>query len=163
MSSSPSPTATDEISWVLSPLLELPGVLHAVVATGDGLVEAASDGLGRASAERVAAMTATVHAAARAFTTAFTDTERPRLAQTVVESDLGYAIVVPAGENTSLAVFTAPDAQLGNVAYQMQLQVAALGRALASPSRQQGAGSPATAGPRTGRRVTGSQGAPAGS
>ncbi|WP_188308925.1 roadblock/LC7 domain-containing protein [Streptomyces sp. CBMA123] len=162
MSSSPSPTAA-EISWVLSPLLELPGVLHAVVATGDGLVEAASDGLGRASAERVAAMTATVHAAARAFTTAFTDTERPRLAQTVVESDLGYAIVVPAGENTSLAVFTAPDAQLGNVAYQMQLQVAALGRALASPPRQQSAG-PQGAGRRaTGQRAAGSQGTAAGS
>lgn len=156
-SSSPSPTAT-EISWVLNPLLELPGVLHAVVASGDGLVEAASDSLGRASAERVAAMTATVHAASRAFTTAFTDTERPRLAQTVVESDLGYAIVVPAGENTSLAVFTAPDAQLGNVAYQMQLQVTALGRALASPSRQQGAGAQDA-----GAQGTGSQDAPTGS
>ncbi|MGA5819532.1 roadblock/LC7 domain-containing protein [Kitasatospora sp. NPDC094028] len=138
-STPPSPTATEEISWVLHPLLELPGVLHAVIATGDGLVEGASDGLGRASAERVAAMTATVHAAARAFTTAFTDVERPALAQTVVESDLGYAIVVPAGENTSLAVFTSPEAQLGNVSYQMQIQVAALARALASPCRQQDA------------------------
>ncbi|MED7949151.1 MULTISPECIES: roadblock/LC7 domain-containing protein [unclassified Streptomyces] len=127
------------MSWVLTPLLELPGVLHAVVATGDGLVEAASAGLGRASAERVAAMTATVHAAARAFTTAFTDVEQPRLAQTVVESELGFAVVVPAGENTSLAVFTTPEAQLGNVAYQMQVQVAALGRALASPARRQDA------------------------
>ncbi|MEV7782792.1 roadblock/LC7 domain-containing protein [Kitasatospora sp. NPDC088351] len=134
---STSPTATDEISWVLTPLLELPGVLHAVIATGDGLVEGASDGLDRASAERVAAMTATVHAAARAFTSAFTDTDQPRLAQTVVESELGFAIVVPAGENTSLAVFTSPEAQLGNVAYQMQVQVAALGRAMASPARQQ--------------------------
>ncbi|MFJ9695753.1 roadblock/LC7 domain-containing protein [Kitasatospora sp. NPDC101183] len=134
-----SPTPVDEISWVLTPLLELPGVLHAVIATGDGLVEGASDGLGRASAERVAAMTATLHAAARAFTTAFTDSERPGLAQTVVESDLGYAIVVPAGENTSLAVFAGPEAQLGNVAYQMQIQVAALGRALASPTRQRNA------------------------
>ncbi|MFI9329852.1 roadblock/LC7 domain-containing protein [Kitasatospora sp. NPDC052868] len=135
--STPSPTATDEISWVLTPLLELPGVLHAVIATGDGLVEGASDGLSRASAERVAAMTATVHAAARAFTSAFTDTEQPKPVQTVVESELGFAIVVPAGENTSLAVFTTPDAQLGNVAYQMQVQVAALGRAMASPARQQ--------------------------
>ncbi|MGW6916167.1 roadblock/LC7 domain-containing protein [Kitasatospora sp. NPDC054939] len=132
-----SRTVTDEISWVLTPLLELPGVLHAVIATGDGLVEGASAGLGRASAERVAAMTATVHAAARAFTGAFTDSEQPRLSQTVVESDLGFAIVVPAGENTSLAVFTTPEAQLGNVAYQMQLQVDALARALASPARQQ--------------------------
>ncbi|WP_395294005.1 roadblock/LC7 domain-containing protein [Kitasatospora hibisci] len=139
MSSTSSPTATDEISWVLTPLLELPGVLHAVIATGDGLVEGASDGLGRASAERVAAMTATLHAASRAFTTSFTDVEQPRLAQTVVESDLGFAIVVPAGENTSLAVFTTSEAQLGNVAYQMQVQVAALGRALASPARRQDA------------------------
>ncbi|GAA2783000.1 roadblock/LC7 domain-containing protein [Kitasatospora sp. CM 4170] len=139
MSSTSSPTATDEISWVLTPLLELPGVLHALIATGDGLVEGASDGLGRASAERVAAMTATLHAASRAFTTSFTDVEQPRLAQTVVESDLGFAVVVPAGENTSLAVFTTPEAQLGNVAYQMQVQVAALGRALASPARRQDA------------------------
>ncbi|MFC9327462.1 roadblock/LC7 domain-containing protein [Kitasatospora sp. NPDC057015] len=133
------PPVTDEISWVLAPLLELPGVLHAVIATGDGLIEGASKDLSRASAERVAAMTATVHAAARAFTTAFTDVEQPKLAQTVVESDLGFAIVVPAGQNTSLAVFAAPDAQLGNVAYQMQVQVAALSRAMASPARQQDA------------------------
>ncbi|WP_371477773.1 roadblock/LC7 domain-containing protein [Kitasatospora sp. NBC_00315] len=132
------PSATDQISWVLTPLLELPGVLHAVIATGDGLVEGASQDLSRASAERVAAMTATVHAAARAFTTAFTD-QQPRLAQTVVESDLGFAVVVPAGQNTSLAVFASPDAQLGNVAYQMQVQVAALSRAMASPARHQDA------------------------
>ncbi|MGW4893835.1 roadblock/LC7 domain-containing protein [Kitasatospora sp. NPDC004240] len=135
--STPSRTAADEISWVLTPLLELPGVLHAVIATGDGLVEGASERLGRDSAERVAAMTATVHAAARAFTTAFTDVEQPKLSQTVVESDLGFAVVVPAGENTSLAVFTTPEAQLGNVAYQMQVQVAALARAMASPARHQ--------------------------
>ncbi len=129
------PSVTDEISWVLTPLLELPGVLHAVIATGDGLVEGASEDLSREAAERVAAMTATVHAAARAFTTAFTDDETPKLAQTVVESELGFAIVVPAGQNTSLSVFASPDAQLGNVAYQMQVQVAALSRAMASPAR----------------------------
>ncbi len=130
----------DDISWVLDPVLELPGVLHAVIATGDGLVEGASADLSRASAERVAAMTATLHAASRAFTTAFTDDEQPKLAQTVVESEHGFAIVVPAGQNTSLAVFTTPDAQLGNVAYQMQVQVAALARTMASPARQREAG-----------------------
>ncbi|MFD9129267.1 roadblock/LC7 domain-containing protein [Kitasatospora sp. NPDC059571] len=135
MSTSRRP-ATDEVSWVLTPLLELPGVRHALIATGDGLVEGASPELDRASAERVAAMTATLHAASRAFTTAFTDEEKPRLAQTVVESDLGFAIVVPAGQNTSLAVFAEPDAQLGNIAFQMQVQVDALARALASPPRQ---------------------------
>ena len=65
--------------------------------------------------------------------------QRRRGAPAVVESDLGFAVVVPAGQNTSLAVFAAPDAQLGNVAYQMQVQVAALSRAMASPARQQDA------------------------
>ncbi|WP_031088600.1 roadblock/LC7 domain-containing protein [Streptomyces sp. NRRL WC-3549] len=132
---SATPT-TGELAWVLTPLLELPGVQHAVVATGDGLVEGASPGLERASAERVAAMTATLHAAARAFTTAFTDVDAPRLAQTVVESDLGFAVVVPAGRNTTLALFAAPDAHLGNIAYQMQVQVTALTRAMHAPTRR---------------------------
>ncbi|WP_165989796.1 roadblock/LC7 domain-containing protein [Streptomyces sp. YIM 98790] len=134
--STPESRAADDLAWVLTPLLELPGVRHALIATGDGLVEGASPGLGRASAERVAAMTATLHAAARAFTTAFTDAEAPGLQQTVVESREGFAIVVPAGQNTSLALFADPEAQLGNIAYQMQVQVAALARAMAAPARQ---------------------------
>ena len=125
-----------DLAWVLEPLLELPGVVHAVIATGDGLLEGSSPSLGRAAAERVAAMTATLHASARAFTTAFTDEETPRLAQTVVESEQGFAIVVPAGQNTSLAVFAKPDTQLGNIAYQMQVQVAALARAMNAPARE---------------------------
>lgn len=127
---------SEDLAWVLEPLLELPGVQHALIATGDGLVEGTSPGLDRAAAERVAAMTATLHASARAFTTAFTDVEAPRLAQTVVESDLGFAVVVPAGENTSLALFAAADTQLGNIAYQMQVQVAALARAMSAPARE---------------------------
>ncbi|SHL09175.1 roadblock/LC7 domain-containing protein [Actinacidiphila paucisporea] len=126
----------EDLAWVLEPLLELPGVQHALIATGDGLLEGSSPGLDRAAAERVAAMTATLHASARAFTTAFTEVESPRLAQTVVESEQGFAIVVPAGQNTSLAVFAAPDTQLGNIAYQMQVQVAALARAMSAPARE---------------------------
>jgi predicted regulator of Ras-like GTPase activity (Roadblock/LC7/MglB family) len=125
-----------DLAWVLEPLLELPGVVHAVIATGDGLLEGSSPGLDRAAAERVAAMTATLHASARAFTTSFTDEENPRLQQTVVESEQGFAIVVPAGQNTSLAVFAKPDTQLGNIAYQMQVQVAALARAMNAPARE---------------------------
>ncbi|MFJ6214769.1 roadblock/LC7 domain-containing protein [Streptomyces sp. NPDC092296] len=136
MSAAPRRPATEDLAWVLTPLLEVPGTLHAVIATGDGLVEGASAGLSRASAERVAAMTATVHAAARAFTVAFTDDEQPKLQQTVVESEHGFAIVVPAGQNTSLAVFASPEAQLGNIAYQMQVQVAALAKAMGSAARQ---------------------------
>ncbi|WP_033214744.1 roadblock/LC7 domain-containing protein [Kitasatospora phosalacinea] len=127
---------TEDLSWVLTPLLDLPGVQNAVIATGDGLVTGHSADLGRDGADRVAAMTASLHAAARAFTTAFTGAEKVALSQTVVESEHGYAVVTPAGENSSLAVFAVPGADLGTIAYQMQVQVAALARALASPARE---------------------------
>ncbi|GAA2101161.1 hypothetical protein GCM10009759_34600 [Kitasatospora saccharophila] len=127
---------TEDLSWVLTPLLDLPGVQNAVIATGDGLVTGHSADLGRDGADRVAAMTASLHAAARAFTTAFTGAEKVALNQTVVESEHGYAVVTPAGENSSLAVFALPGADLGTIAYQMQVQVAALARALASPARE---------------------------
>ncbi|MFB7943584.1 roadblock/LC7 domain-containing protein [Kitasatospora phosalacinea] len=127
---------TEDLSWVLTPLLDLPGVQNAVIATGDGLVTGQSADLGRDGADRVAAMTASLHAAARAFTTAFTGAEKVALNQTVVESEHGYAVVTPAGENSSLAVFALPGADLGTIAYQMQVQVAALARALASPARE---------------------------
>nr|WP_202524094.1 roadblock/LC7 domain-containing protein [Kitasatospora sp. SID7827] len=117
-------------------MLDLPGVQNAVIATGDGLVTGHSADLGRDGADRVAAMTASLHAAARAFTTAFTGEEKTALSQTVVESEHGYAVVTPAGENSSLAVFALPGADLGTIAYQMQVQVAALARALASPARE---------------------------
>ncbi|MEV6103598.1 roadblock/LC7 domain-containing protein [Streptomyces sp. NPDC051940] len=136
----PVPRHGPEIAWILDPLLELPGVEHALIATGDGLPTAHSTSLTRADADRVAAMTAPLHAAARAVTTAFTGHEAPRPAQTVVESDLGFVIVTPAGTNTALAVFAAPGADLGTIAYRMQVQVAALARVMSTPDRRPGDG-----------------------
>jgi predicted regulator of Ras-like GTPase activity (Roadblock/LC7/MglB family) len=54
----------------------------------------------------------------------------------VVESDRGFAIVVPAGKNTTLALFAEAGARLGDIAYQMQVQVNALTRAMNAPARQ---------------------------
>lgn len=125
----------DDISWVLEPLLELPGVQHAVIATGDGLVEGSSVRLDRATSERVAAMTATLHAAGRAIVSAFGGDPEPRIAQSVVEFGGGYVVLVPAGEHASLALLASADAELGNIAYQMQVQVAALARAMDVPTR----------------------------
>ncbi|MER7397103.1 roadblock/LC7 domain-containing protein [Streptomyces sp. NPDC000151] len=133
---------TQDQSWVLAPLLELPHVLHAAVISGDGFIEGSSPGLAREAAEGVAAMMSALQGAGRAVTAAFTGQDDARLRQTVVESEEGWVIAIPAGENTCLAVFAGPEVNMGVVSHQMQVQVATLGaKAMSSPPRD--AGSPA--------------------
>lgn len=126
----------EDTSWVLTPLLELPHVLHAAVISGDGLIEGRSPDLGREAAEGVAAMLSALQGAARTTTAAFAGEPDVRLRQTVIESDRGWVFAIPAGENTCLAVFAGPEVNMGVVTHQMQVQVATLGsKAMNSPTR----------------------------
>jgi predicted regulator of Ras-like GTPase activity (Roadblock/LC7/MglB family) len=140
-----SPTrrrVTEDKTWVLAPLLELPHVIHAAVISGDGFVEGCSPGLQRDSAEGVAAMMSALQGAGRAVTAAFAGRDDAKLRQTVIESDEGFVFAIPAGENTCLAVFCAPEVNMGVVAHHMQIQVTTLGKkVMNSPARD--IGSPA--------------------
>ena len=54
----------EDLAWVLEPLLELPGVQHAVIATGDGLLEGSSPDLDRAAViDRIVSLAASAVAA----------------------------------------------------------------------------------------------------
>ncbi|MFG2889140.1 roadblock/LC7 domain-containing protein [Streptomyces sp. NPDC048248] len=140
-----SPTrrrVTEDKTWVLAPLLELPHVIHAAVISGDGFIEGCSPGLQRDSAEGVAAMMSALQGAGRAVTAAFAGRDDAKLRQTVIESDEGFVFAIPAGENTCLAVFCAPEVNMGVVAHHMQIQVTTLGKkVMSSPARD--IGSPA--------------------
>ncbi len=140
-----SPTrrrVTEDKTWVLAPLLELPHVIHAAVISGDGFIEGCSPGLQRDSAEGVAAMMSALQGAGRAVTAAFAGRDDAKLRQTVIESDEGFVFAIPAGENTCLAVFCAPEVNMGVVAHHMQIQVTTLGKkVMNSPARD--IGSPA--------------------
>ncbi|MET7637387.1 roadblock/LC7 domain-containing protein [Streptomyces sp. NPDC005438] len=126
----------EDLSWVLAPLLELPHVRHAAVISGDGLIEGASTGLSRESAEGVAAMMSALQGAARTTTAAFSGTYDVQLRQTVVESNQGWVFAIPAGENTCLAVYAEPEVNMGVVTHQMHVQVASLGaKTMNSPRR----------------------------
>ncbi|MFD3515661.1 roadblock/LC7 domain-containing protein [Streptomyces sp. NPDC058657] len=132
---------TEDKSWVLAPLLELPHVTHAAVISGDGFVEGASPGLAREAAEGVAAMMSALQGAGRAVTAAFAGQDDATLRQTVIESEEGWVFAIPAGRNTCLAVFAAPEVNMGVVAHHMQVQVTTLGnKVMNSPARE--AGSP---------------------
>ncbi|UQA95472.1 roadblock/LC7 domain-containing protein [Streptomyces halobius] len=137
-----SPTrrrVTEDKSWVLAPLLELPHVIHAAVISGDGFIEGSSPGLQRDAAEGVAAMMSALQGAGRAVTAAFAGQDDARLRQTVIESEEGWVFAIPAGENTCLAVFAAPEVNMGVVAHHMQIQVTTLGnKVMNSPARDLG-------------------------
>ncbi|MGW7574001.1 roadblock/LC7 domain-containing protein [Streptomyces sp. NPDC054765] len=137
-----SPTrrrVAEDKSWVLAPLLELPHVIHAAVISGDGFIEGCSPGLERDSAEGVAAMMSALQGAGRAVTAAFAGKGDTRLRQTVIESNDGFVFAIPAGENTCLAVFAAPEVNMGVVAHHMQVQVTTLGnKVMNSPARDLG-------------------------
>ncbi|WP_269858030.1 roadblock/LC7 domain-containing protein [Streptomyces sp. RPT161] len=126
--------ATEDKSWVLGPLLELPHVVHAAVLSGDGFIEGRSPDLAEADAEGAAAMMSALQGAARATTQAFSGNPKPRLRQTIIESDDGYVFVIPAGGNAYLAVFTSLEVNLGVVAHQMQIQVKSLGEKVMTSS-----------------------------
>ena len=126
----------EDTSWVLAPLLELPHVIHAAVISGDGLIEGRSPDLERDTAEGIAAMLSALQGAARTTSAAFVGDYDVELRQTVIETSRGWVFVIPAGQNTCLAVFAGPDVNMGVVTHQMQVQVATLGsKAMGSPPR----------------------------
>lgn len=126
----------EDMSWVLAPLLDLPHVVHAAVISGDGFIQGRSAGLDNDAGEGVAAMMSALQGAARATSLAFSGKDDVQLRQTVIESDLGWVFAIPAGENTCLTVYAAPDVNMRVVTHQMQVQVSTLGtKAMGSPPR----------------------------
>jgi predicted regulator of Ras-like GTPase activity (Roadblock/LC7/MglB family) len=122
-----------DLSFVLTPILQIPDVQHAMVITADGFFEAHS-GLDSASAEKLSAVLASLLASGRGTSHTYFGGD-VRLRQVMVETQDGYVFVIPAGEGTYLAVFTGPGVAMDNVCYEMQKQVQTLGKAMASPPR----------------------------
>ncbi|MEO3750010.1 roadblock/LC7 domain-containing protein [Streptomyces sp. B6B3] len=122
-----------DLSFVLTPILEIPDVQHAMVITADGFFEAHS-GMDNESAEKLSAVLASLLASGRGTSHTYFG-GRSLLRQVMVETQDGYVFVIPAGEGTYLAVFTGPNVAMDNVCYEMQKQVQTLGKAMVSPPR----------------------------
>ncbi|MFI6350121.1 roadblock/LC7 domain-containing protein [Streptomyces sp. NPDC050560] len=125
-----------DTAWVLDPILEVPHVLAAVVLTRDGLVTGYSEALSQASAERVAAITSTVHGACRTAAAAFADRDSASVRQIVVESDHGYILIVPTEHGSCVAASGDGEVRLDLLAHRVHSQVARLGeKAMAAAPR----------------------------
>ncbi|MHC5909369.1 roadblock/LC7 domain-containing protein, partial [Streptomyces sp. S6] len=131
-----TPETGDNTAWVLAPILEVPQVIAAVMLTRDGLVTGYTDALTQPSAERVAAITSTVQGACRTAAAAFADAERAVVRQVVIESDLGYVLIVPTAHQTCVAAYGSADVRLDLLAHRVHSQVARLGeKAMAAAPR----------------------------
>lgn len=133
MNDAMSQTGSTTLDWLLDELVNrVPGSEHAMVLSADGLPLARSNGLGREDAEHLAAIASALHSLARGVGTRF---NKGALQQTVVELDGGYLVVTEAGQGAHLALLASIDADLGLVAYEMNVIVGQVGERLSALPR----------------------------
>jgi predicted regulator of Ras-like GTPase activity (Roadblock/LC7/MglB family) len=123
----------DGLNWLLDDLIRrLAGAEDAIVLSSDGLLLGRSRAMGREDAEHLAAMASAFRSLSRGVGAQFA---KGLVHQTVVEMEYGYLVVTEAGEGACLALLASDTADLGMVAYEMNVIVAQVGTALSAGPR----------------------------
>ena len=136
---------TDRLNWLLDDLVRrLAGAEQAIVLSGDGLPLGRSATLGREDAEHLAAMASAFQSLSRGVGSQF---GTGAVQQTVVELEYGYLVVTEAGAGACLALLASAHADLGMVAYEMNVIVRQVGGNLSASPRVLPAESPAPRSP----------------
>jgi predicted regulator of Ras-like GTPase activity (Roadblock/LC7/MglB family) len=121
------------LNWLLDGLVRrLAGSERAVVLSADGLLLGRSAELDREGAEHLAAMASAFSSLSRGVGTRF---GKGGMLQTVVELEDGYLVVTEAGAGACLALLASSQADLGMVAYEMNVLVQQVGSALSAGPR----------------------------
>lgn len=123
------------LDWLLDDLTHrMAQVRHVLVLSNDGLVTGASATLERQDAEHLAAVASGLHSLAKGSGNHF---RTGRVRQTMVEFEEGVLFVTAAGDGSCLCVLSGPDADVGQVAYEMTLLVNRVGEHLGVEARQE--------------------------
>jgi predicted regulator of Ras-like GTPase activity (Roadblock/LC7/MglB family) len=126
-------TGQDQLNWLLDGLVRrLAGAEQAIALSGDGLLLARSAAMGRDDGEHLAAMASAFQSLSRAVGTQF---GKGVVRQSVVELEYGYLVVTEAGEGACLALLASVKADLGMVAYEMNVIVQQVGKSLSANPR----------------------------
>lgn len=121
------------LSWLLDDLVErVVSARHAVVLSSDGLLMGQSRGLESEDGEHLAAMASAFQSLARGTGKHFSGGE---VRQTIVEMDHAFLFVTAAGRGACLAILGEEDADMGLIAYEMNLLVKQVGVALQAAPR----------------------------
>jgi predicted regulator of Ras-like GTPase activity (Roadblock/LC7/MglB family) len=122
-----------ELDWLLDDLVgRVVGARDGVVLSADGLLMAKSTGLSTEDSEHLAAMASAFQSLARETGRHFGGGE---VRQTLVELDHAFLFVTAAGSGACLAVLGEEDADVGMIAYEMNLLVMRVGNYLSSSPR----------------------------
>ena len=125
----------DDLSWMLDSALEIPGALHAVLISADGLLMARTKDFDKDNADRVAAAMSGVQSLSRSLGF-FCDDPTQLWRQTLVEFDGGWVFLISAGQGAYLGVSASPDVDMQDITFRMQQLVGQLGKVLAAPPRE---------------------------
>ena len=124
---------TVDTTWLVNDLVSrVANVQQAVVLSADGLLVAASGGLSREDAEHLSAVASGLHGLARGAGRRF---GRGAVRQTIIEMESGFIFVTAGGNGACIAVLATEDADVGLIAYEMEMIVARVGQYLSTPAR----------------------------
>jgi predicted regulator of Ras-like GTPase activity (Roadblock/LC7/MglB family) len=123
----------DGLNWLLDGLVRrLAGAEKAVALSRDGLLLGRSAAVDRESAEHLAAMASAFQSLSRGVGTTF---GKGLVQQMVVELEYGYLVVTEGGDGACLALLASVTADLGTVAYEMNVIVQQVGSTLSASPR----------------------------
>jgi predicted regulator of Ras-like GTPase activity (Roadblock/LC7/MglB family) len=128
---------TGDLNWLLDDLvMRVVGAQHAVVLSTDGLCVGRSRSLNREDSEHLSAMASAFQSLARGVGRHFGGGQ---VRQTVVELDHAFLVVTAAGNGACLALIASEEADIGMIAYEMNLMIKKVGKYLVAQPRVPGA------------------------
>jgi predicted regulator of Ras-like GTPase activity (Roadblock/LC7/MglB family) len=132
------------LDWLLDDLIRrLPGAERVIILSADGLLIGRSRNLGRDDAEHLSAVASGLQSLSRGASRHFGG---GAVRQTLVEMENSFLVVTAAGSGACLAVLAEADADLGLLAYELNLMVKRVGTYLSTQPRQPGLAAEADAG-----------------
>ncbi|MEU3273908.1 roadblock/LC7 domain-containing protein [Saccharomonospora sp. NPDC006951] len=126
-------TGVNELDWLLDDLLrQIAGANRAVVLSADGLLIGRSSNMTEQDGEHLSAVASAFQSLAKGTGRHFGGGQ---VRQTVVEMDHAFLFVTAAGRGACLALLTSEEADMGMVAYAMNMMVKRVGAVLSAAPR----------------------------
>lgn len=128
-----APASLTQVDFLLTRLVLLvANVRHAVVVSQDGLVVSKSTSISRQDSERLAAMASGLMSLGGGVCADF---DGGAVLQTLIEMREGFLILTSAGSGAHLAVLATAQADVGVVAFEMNMLVKKIGEHLSASPR----------------------------
>ena len=124
-----------DLGWLATNFVDrVPEVAHAVVVSSDGLPMAYSKGFPHDRADQLSAIASGLTSLTQGAASIF---DAGGVNQTVVEMDRGYLFLMSISDGSCLGVLSAPNCDIGLVAYEMTLLVERVGQQMTPELRAQ--------------------------